>query len=67
MVGRTLSTLLLRNVDELLTACQVAPVLVDSANKVCSNPWQSTGSDAFHTVVVIVLQTQIKHEPVSSL
>lgn len=51
MAGHTLSALL-RNVDMLVTACQVAPVLVDNANKVCLKPSQPTGSDAFHTAVV---------------
>lgn len=71
MVDRTLamvvSTLPLRNVGQLFTACQVAPVLVDTANKVCLKPSQSTGRDAFHTVVVIVFQAQIEQELVTCL
>lgn len=43
----TLSVLLLRNVDALVTACQVSPVLVDSANKVSSKLSRSSGADAF--------------------
>lgn len=61
MVGCTHSTLLLKTIDQLVMAFQVAPVLIDNER---ASPLEVMH---FTPWFVIVLQTQMEHESVTIL